>query len=86
VVMLPYGKEQGFVIGAIYSDVEKPPENTRDKKVVVFEDGTRIEYDRENHKLYADVKGEIFIRATGNVSVVSDKNVLVKAKRIDFNP
>ena len=26
VVMLPYGQEQGFVIGAIYSDVEKPPE------------------------------------------------------------
>jgi phage baseplate assembly protein V len=86
VVMLPYGQEQGFVIGAIYSEAEKPPESTRDKKVVVFEDGTRIEYDRKNHKLYADVKGEIFIRATGNVSVVSDKNVLVKAKRIDFNP
>ncbi len=86
VVMLPYGQEQGFVIGAIYSDAEKPPESTRDKRVVVFEDGTRIEYDRKAHRLYADVRGSVFLHATGDITVISNKNVLVKAKRIDFNP
>jgi len=79
VVMLPYGQEQGFVIGAIYSDAEKPPESTRDKKVVVFEDGTRIEYDRKNHKLYADVKGDVEVKVSGELTAEVKGNVLVKS-------
>ncbi len=79
VVMLPYGQEQGFVIGAIYSDAEKPPENTRDKKVIVFEDGTRIEYDRKNHKLYADVKGDVEAKVSGHLTCEVKKEVLIKS-------
>ena len=79
VVMLPYGQEQGFVIGAIYSDAEKPPESTRDKRVVVFEDGTRIEYDRKNHKLYADVKGDVEVKVSGELTAEVKGNVLVKS-------
>jgi len=79
VVMLPYGREQGFVIGAIYSEAEKPPENTRDKRVVVFEDGTRIEYDRKNHKLYADVKGDVEVKVSGELTAEVEGEVLVKS-------
>ncbi|OMH40215.1 phage baseplate assembly protein V [Desulfurobacterium indicum] len=79
VVMLPYGQEQGFVIGAIYSEAEKPPESSKGKKVVVFEDGTRIEYDRKNHKLFLDVKGEVEIKVSGNVNLSSEGKVSIKA-------
>ena len=79
VVMLPYGQEQGFVIGALYSDAEKPPENTRDKRVVVFEDGTRLEYDRKNHRLYADVKGDVEVKVSGELTAEVQGKVLVKS-------
>ena len=79
VVMLPYGQEQGFVIGAIYSDAEKPPESTRDKRVIVFEDGTRIEYDRKSHKLYADVKGDVEVKVSGELTAEVKENVLIKS-------
>ena len=78
VIMLPYGQEQGFVVGAIYSDVDKPPETTKNKRVVVFEDGTRAEYDKENHKLFLDVKGEVEIKVSGNVTIVSEGKVVIK--------
>jgi len=81
VVMLPYGQEQGFVIGAIYSDAEKPPESTRDKRVIVFEDGTRIEYDRKAHKLYADVKGNAELKISGHLTCEVKKEVLIRSSR-----
>ena len=81
VVMLPYGQEQGFVIGAIYSDAEKPPESTRDKRVIVFEDGTRIEYDRKAHKLYADVKGDAELKISGHLTCEVKKEVLIRSSR-----
>jgi len=81
VVMLPYGQEQGFVIGALYSDAEKPPESTRDKKVIVFEDGTRIEYDRKNHRLYADVKGDVEVKVSGKLTAEVQGRVLVKSSK-----
>jgi len=81
VVMLPYGQEQGFVIGALYSDAEKPPESTRDKKVIVFEDGTRVEYDRKNHRLYADVKGNVEVKVSGKLTAEVQGRVLVKSSQ-----
>ncbi len=79
VVMLPYGQEQGFVIGAFYSDAERSPESTRDKKVIVFEDGTRLEYDRKNHRLYADVKGDVEVKVSGKLTAEVQGKVLVKS-------
>jgi phage baseplate assembly protein V len=80
VVMLPYGQEQGFVIGALYSEVERPPEgSSRDKRVIVFEDGTRIEYDRKAHRLYADVKGDAEVKISGELSAEVEGKVLVKS-------
>ncbi|WP_456436940.1 phage baseplate assembly protein V [Desulfurobacterium sp.] len=71
VVMLPYGQEQGFVIGAIYSDAEKPPEGTRDKRVIVFEDGTRIEYDRKQSKLTLNLQKDATISINNELILTS---------------
>lgn len=70
--------DTGFVLGALYTDKDKPPAKSRDKFVIEFKDGTRIEYDRVNHQLYIAVKGDIIIEATGNMTL--------KASRIDLNP
>lgn len=63
------GMEQGFVLGAIYSQADTVPVSSQDKYHVRFEDGTSIEYDRAEHKLKADVKGSVEIKATGRVEV-----------------
>ncbi|MEM4621023.1 MAG: phage baseplate assembly protein V [Desulfurococcaceae archaeon] len=70
--------DTGFVLGAIYNDKDKPPAQTKDKFVIEFKDGTRIEYDRVKHQLHIAVKGDIIIEATGNMTL--------KATRIDLNP
>lgn len=69
VCLLDEHGEEGVVIGAIYSQADAVPVSSKDKYHVKFEDGTIIEYDRANHKLYADVKGDIEAKATGNATV-----------------
>lgn len=80
VVCAFYGDDwdTGFVLGSIYNDKDKPPAETREKFVIEFKDGTRIEYNRASHKLHISVKGDILIEADGNITL--------KASRIDLNP
>jgi phage baseplate assembly protein V len=68
----------GYVLGAIYNEADKPPVASKDKYFIRFSDGTEIEYDRKQHSLRISVKGNITIEATGNV--------VIKGSRIDLNP
>lgn len=62
-LFLPIGIEQGFILGSYYTDDNARPASTGDKRVTVFEDGTRIEYDRSSSTLIADL-GSSKIEAT----------------------
>ena len=42
-----YGQQQGFVIGAFYTDANPPPITDRKKYLRKFKDGTEIEADKE---------------------------------------
>jgi len=68
----------GYVLGAIYNESDKPPVASKDKYFIRFNDGTEIEYDRKAHNLRISVKGNITIEATGNI--------VIKGSRIDLNP
>lgn len=59
----------GFCIGAFYTDNILPPVTSNDKVHLSFQDGTHIEYDRKEHKLIADVIGDVEIKATNSVTV-----------------
>lgn len=86
-VFLPIGLEAGFVIGGFYSKNVKPPASTENKQAIEFKDGTRIEYDREEHKLQIDVpedSGEVVINCAGSVTVNSPKIDLGEAS--DLQP
>jgi len=61
--------EEGVVLGAIYSDADTVPVSSKDKYHVKFNDGTVIEYDRAVHKLKADIKGDVEIKAAGKVDI-----------------
>lgn len=75
--MMGSGLEVGVVIGSIYDDKNKPIVHDPDIRVITFEDGTQISYDRKNHKLEIYCVGDIEIKANGNIKI--------EAARIDLN-
>ena len=77
-LFFPPSFTRGVVIGAIYTEEDRPPANSRDKWVKRFKDGTVLEYDRKERKLY--------IRSVGDIEIVSDTHITIKAPRIDLNP
>ena len=81
-LFLPYGQEQGFVLGAFYSATDLPPVGTRDKAHWTFADGTVLEYDRKLHKLSGKVQGSVELTATGDISATSETSVHLQAPEI----
>ena len=80
-VFLPTGNASGFIIGSLYSEQNIPGLSSNDKRAIMFDDGTYIEYDRKAHLLTLDVpdgtininiNGSINITATGNINVNGD--------------
>lgn len=67
-LFLPYGLEQGFVIGAMYGK-QVPPVQSGDKWHRKFADGTTLEYDRANHALTADIPGTAAIKCSGPMTL-----------------
>lgn len=87
-VCLPFGQEQGFVLGAFYSRVDTPPVRSQDKRHMRFEDGTFWEYDRKMHHGVLDLREcdgvlEIFT-GTSHVRIQPDR-IFIRADRIDEN-
>lgn len=75
-LFLPSGVEAGFILGAYYPAPLDRPAASEDITAVQYEDGTRIEYDRESKKLQIDIPentGEIVINCAGPVTVNSPK-------------
>lgn len=65
------GQEDGFIIGSLYAGEIKPPEASIDRRTVVFSDGTRVCYDRQEHKLTVTIEGTeiVFNRLDGSITV-----------------
>lgn len=61
------GMQDGYCLGAIYSDVDLPP--VRDKNLcgIWFEDGSHVYYDREKKKLHVKAVSDVYI--DGNLHV-----------------
>lgn len=65
------GQEDGVILGSIYAGEVTPPETTENRRTVVFDDGTRVCYDREEHKLTVTIEGTeiVFNRQDGSITV-----------------
>ena len=84
VIMDPTATD-GVVLGATYSDVDKPPVKDPKKWHKRFSDGTYLEYDKRSHTLTADVKGKVDLKATDKITVkgqqaVEAEGLTIKAK------
>lgn len=68
-LFLPSGNAQGFILGSIYSQKDMPPIENKDKRYIVFDDGTIIEYDRATHTLTIDAVKQINISAPKGINI-----------------
>lgn len=60
-LFLPTGLEQGFVLGASYSEADPVPVQDRNKTHYAWPDGTKMEYDRADHTLTINISGPVKI-------------------------
>ncbi len=79
VCLLDENGEDGIVLGAIYSDADAVPVSSKDKCHITFEDGSTIEYDRQSHKLSADIKGDISVKATSRCDVDCQSDIFLRS-------
>lgn len=77
------GLEAGYVLGAIYSEKDKPPVECQDKTHHAFADGTWCEYDRKDHKMRVHVEGDLDIFCTGTLSIESAKTTRIAGQKAD---
>ena len=76
-LFLPSGNAQGFILGSLYSEKDKPPVTDGNKRHIKFSDGTIIEYDGATHTLTIDAKGSINVVTTGAVEIAAGSNILI---------
>ncbi|MCS3806689.1 phage baseplate assembly protein V [Chromobacterium alkanivorans] len=94
-VLLDARGEDGVILGAVYSDADKPPVTDPNKFAVRFKDGALLEYDRGTHvltvtgvqKVVVQADAEILLQAGAKVTVSTPEaefsgNVLVKGKLV----
>jgi phage baseplate assembly protein V len=73
------GHEAGVVLGAYYNPKEQDPGQDAHMEYSRFSDGTVICYDRQAHKYYMDIKGDVdaAIKGTLSAAVGADASVAV---------
>ena len=74
------GHEEGVVLGAYYNGQEANPDQPAGRNYHRYEDGTEVFYDRESHKLIANVKGDVEVTATGTATMKAEKEILAESQ------
>ena len=85
-VLLDGQGEAGVIIGAVYSNVDRPPVASADKHHVRFDDGASIEYDRARHQLTVTGGVEKIVVETGReILLKAGMKVTVDAPDTEFS-
>lgn len=75
---LPFGIEQGFVLGAMFSRADAVPVADQDKRHTDFGDGSWVQYDRAAHRMQAHVEeGELRVSVGKGASIVVEEGRVV---------
>lgn len=72
--------EDGVILGAVHNEEDAPDEGAGAGKFrKVFEDGTILEYDKNAHKLTADIHGELLAKTTQGATIEAGTILVGKA-------
>ena len=74
-LFLPFGIENGFVLGSFYDASNAPPAGSESVHIVKFKDGTTVSYDDAAGAVVIDCVGTVLIKGTGGITL--DDNVQV---------
>lgn len=78
-LLLDADGDDGVVLGAVYSEVDRPAVANRDKRRVDFADGTVVEYDRKNHAMAIGGEIKTLTLTTQATVLIQTQNATVKA-------
>ncbi len=85
-VLSPYGElSLGVVLPAIYQEKYPPPESKKEVSSVVFKDGTKLSYDKENHHLEIEVVDKITLKVGKSSIEMTKEGIKLKGRRVDLN-
>jgi len=76
-VFFKHGLEDGFVIGSIYTKKHEPPLKNKNLNYIVWEDGTRVIYNKETRTLT--------IYSAEKINIVADKEINISAPCVKVN-
>ena len=68
----------GFTFGSAFNEKDTPPESGQDIYYTKYKDGTRLKYDRKEHLLTANIKGDVLITVDGNDGADGSVDATVK--------
>ena len=68
-VFLPFGLEQGFVLGSFYSSADTPPVDSQDRIHFQMQDGATFYYDRDESLLYISLPKDAQMEVENNLQV-----------------
>ena len=75
----------GFIIGTLFNEKDKPNANLQDVTRTDFKDGTSIEYNRKSHAMKIECKGSLEIICDKGIKIVSKSDIIVKGSKINLN-
>ncbi|STL59961.1 Phage P2 baseplate assembly protein gpV [Escherichia coli] len=76
VSFIPQGRNKVLFLVVFYDETQKPPSNTVNKRVIRFNNGTRIEVDRESNYSLVDAVGDVTVKATGTVTIDAPETII----------
>ncbi|MCM2494537.1 phage baseplate assembly protein V [Burkholderia glumae] len=83
-VLLDSRGEDGVIVGAVYSDADRPSVTDPNKFVVRFKDGAALEYDRETHTLTCSGMRTVIVDSTAKVLLRAGEKVTVDSPETEF--
>lgn len=85
VAMLLYDDgESALCLGSVLNDVDNSPAD-KHQYTKVFDDGTRLDYDSDNHVLTLTAVGELTLVCDGNVTVTANRATINNDTTINGN-
>ena len=86
IVFSPLGElSLGVVLAGIYQQKYHAPESKKEVSSLVFKDGTKLLYDKENKHLEVSVTDKITLKVGKSEIEMTNNSIKLKANRIDLN-
>lgn len=86
VILSPLGElSLGVVLAGIYQQNYSAPENSEMINSLVFQDGTKLSYDKESKNLEISVVDKLIFKVGKSEIEMTKSGIKLKAERIDLN-